>query len=238
MSLDTKLMILSSKLRTVCQPFSTQRRKEASRATTMIRGTGPPSPLGDFPHGINISQPKYTFETVIWCEPPHQFHKEFINLAYVTERKQNDAIYKTMGNATTWNRYIVLAFHAYDNCFQFDTQWQKMQKNEGDVLQFIWSVSNYHLSRDLEIQARPLKSWDTDIVKPHQTVNRPEAIEVDTTDPRKARRHYDEPDLMEVGELSTKPKADENWKLVGGKTNPSKTQLKLLSQHPQNESRL
>jgi hypothetical protein len=190
----------------------------------MIRGMGPPPPLGDFPHGIDISQPKYMFETEIWCEPPHQFHEEFINLAYVTDRKQNDAIYKTVGNAMTWNRYIVLGFHAYDNCFQFDTQWQKMQQNEGDVLQFNWSVYNYHLSRDLELPA-PLESWATDIAKPYLTVNRPAAIEVDTTDPRKARRQYDESDLMEVDDPNTKPKADENWKLVGGKTKSIKNAI-------------
>ena len=112
--IHTILIILSSKLPTVRQPFSTQSRKEVSRAT-MIRETGPPPPLGEFPHGIDISQPKYKFETVIWSKPPHQFHEEFINLAYVTDRKQNDTIYKTVGNVTTWNRYIVLGFHVYDN---------------------------------------------------------------------------------------------------------------------------
>ena len=186
----------------------------------MIRGTGPPPPLGELlPNGIDTSQPTYTFKTVTWSEPPHQFqfHEGYMNLALVTARKQNDQIYKAVGNTTSWNQYIVLGYHVYDNCFQFDTQWKQMQKNNGDALKFIWFVYSYHLSHSMEIPTT-LAKWANDIAKPYLEENRPETLNPNTDDPRKACRHYDEPDQLETDELEQKMPAAEEWKGVGKKT--------------------
>ena len=183
----------------------------------MIGGTGPPPPLGLLPNGIDISLPTYTFKTETWSEPPHQFPENYMNLALVTARKKSDQTYQTVGNTTSWNQYIVLGYHVYDNCFQFDTQWDEMQKNEGDALQFIWFVYSYHLSRSMEIPTT-LAKWANDIAKPYLEENRPDTLEPNTDDPRKGRRHYDEPDLMDTDENEqTKPAAEE-WKIVGKKT--------------------
>ena len=190
----------------------------------MTRGTGPPPPLSDFPNGIDISQPEYTFETEIWGEPPFQFPEEYLNLEMVTARKQSDETYKRVGNVTTWNRYIALGYHVYDNCFQFDTQWGLMQKDEGDVLQFIWSVYSYLMSRSMDIPP-PVDRWAIDIAKPYLQKHRPATLDVNTDDPRQARRHYDEPDLMDIDDHNTKPKATEAWTVVGKKpkTTPAVT---------------
>ena len=99
----------------------------------MIGGTGPPPPLGDHPNGINISYPDYSFDTDIWHEPPKETNESFINNDTMTLRSNNDTAYKTIGNATTWHRYITFGYHSYDHCFQFDTQW-----DECDTLKFIW----------------------------------------------------------------------------------------------------
>ena len=38
---------------------------------TMMRGPGPPLPLGDNPNGVNTNQPKYTFDTEEWKKAPN-----------------------------------------------------------------------------------------------------------------------------------------------------------------------
>jgi hypothetical protein len=104
----------------------------------MIRGTGPPPPLGSHPNGIDISHPNYVIDSVNWHEPPIQFAEQFKNPDTMNLRATNDIAYKIVGNPTTWNRYILFGYHAYDHCFQFDTQWERMIKNETDTLKFIW----------------------------------------------------------------------------------------------------
>ena len=83
-----------------------------------------------------------------------------------------------------------------------------MQKDEGDVLQFIWSVYSYVMSRTMEIPS-PLDRWAIDIAKPYLQKHRPDTLDFNTDDPRKARRYYDEPDLMDIDDYNTKPKATE-----------------------------
>jgi hypothetical protein len=93
--------------------------KKLSRST-MIRGTGPPPPLGDHPNGIDMSHPSYAIDGVQWHEPPTQFPESFNNSASVN------------------------------------------------------------------------------LARPHLEKFIPSALTVDTTDPRSARRLYDEKDLMEI----------------------------------------
>jgi hypothetical protein len=62
----------------------------------MIRGTGPPPPLGDHPNGIDISHPSYAIDGVQWHKPPTQFPESFNNSASVNLRLKNDSAYKAV----------------------------------------------------------------------------------------------------------------------------------------------
>lgn len=117
-------------------------------AVPRIRGTGPPPPLGDHPNGIDISHPSYAIDSVNWHEPPKQFAKEFITPVTMTLRANNGLAYKTVGNPTTWNRYIAFGYHSYDHCFQFDTQWERIKTIATDALQFIWESYSYVKDRE------------------------------------------------------------------------------------------
>jgi len=182
----------------------------------MSNGTGPPPPLGSHPNGIDITDPKYAFNTEDWIEPPMQFPEAFINDTTMTLRKENDFAYQKVGNPSTWERYITLGYHAYDHCFQFETQWERMKENEMDALIFIWNVYSYHLNRALPMPTK-LQGWAIDIARPYLLNHLPSALTPDTTDPRKARLHYDEPTCMDFeDDLDSKlPSVD--WQLVGAK---------------------
>lgn len=182
----------------------------------MIGGTGPPPPLEDHPNGINISYPDYSFDTDIWHEPPKETNESFINNDTMTLRSNNDTAYKTIGNATTWHRYITFGYHSYDHCFQFDTQW-----DECDTLKFIWHTYQYHQNRSIDIPIR-LERWAIDIAKPYLTTHLPTALNPDVTDPRNARHTYLEPDLMDVDESDSKsaPTDSDTWTEVPPKHKP------------------
>jgi hypothetical protein len=143
----------------------------------------------------------------------------FINGTTLTLRKENDFAYQKVGNPSTWERYITFGYHAYDHCFQFETQWEGMKETEVDALTFIWNVYSYHLNRALDMPKK-LESWAIDIARPYLLNNLPSALTSDTTDPRKARLVYEEPDFMDF-DASTdgKPPAIE-WQLVGAKNRP------------------
>ena len=187
----------------------------------MSGGTAPPPPLGDQPHGIDISHPNYAFDSVIWHPPPSLSNDGFTTADTLHLRTTNDSVYQTVGNPTTWHRYITFGYHVYDHCFQFDTQWERMSKNRTDTLKFVWESYCYHIAKDLPISSH-LERWAQDIAKPY-LLHHSHSLEVDTTDPRQARHVYDEPDLMEVDDDSDdnnkKPEAidEATWKTVQGK---------------------
>ena len=81
-----------------------------------------------------------------------------MNAASMTLRTTNDSAYKIVGNATTWNRYVLFGYHAYDHCFQFDTQWERMSTNQTDTLKFIWEGYSYLLSRGMKIPKK-MERW-------------------------------------------------------------------------------
>ncbi|KAI2499330.1 hypothetical protein MHU86_15174 [Fragilaria crotonensis] len=162
----------------------------------MSIGTGPPPPLGSHPNGIDITDPKYAFNTEDWIETPRQFPEAFINGTTMTLRKENDFAYQKVGNPSTWERYITFGYHAYDHCFQFETQWERMKEIEVDALTFIWNVYSYHLNRALDMPEK-LERWAIDIARPYLLNNLPSALTPDTTDPRNARLIYEEPDFMD-----------------------------------------
>jgi hypothetical protein len=103
----------------------------------MSKGTGPPPPLGSHPNGIDITDPKYAFNTEDWIETPGQFDQALTSESLMTRLRENDHAYQQVGNASTLERYFTFAYHVYDHCFHFETHWEKMRKNEMDVLTFI-----------------------------------------------------------------------------------------------------
>ena len=151
----------------------------------------------------------------------------------MTSRTTNDLAYRSVGNATTWNRYILFGYHSYDHCFQFDTQWERMTKSETDTLQFIWESYRYVVSRKLEVPTIT-KRWAIDIAKPHLAQHRPKALQVDTTDPRNARRKYDESDLMDIDSSASSERPEgmdeKEWTTIQGKREraPKETPLEAI----------
>ena len=112
---------------------------------------------------------------------------------------------------------MTLGYHAYDNCFQFETQWKRMKENEMDALSFIWTVYSYHLNRALNVPTK-LEQWAIDIARPYLLNNLPSALTPDTTDPRSASLNYEEPDFMDFDNIvDSKLPAAVDWQLLGGK---------------------
>jgi hypothetical protein len=184
----------------------------------MAEATGPPLPLGNYPNGVDISHPNYAIDSVTWLEPPKQFTENHMNTASMTAKTSNDLAYKSVGNANTWNTYILFGYHAYDHCFQFDTQWERMRQNQNDVLKFVWESYCYLISRGMKIPKKH-ERWAQDIAKPYLSKYLPTALTVDTTDPRRARRDYDEADLMDTEDTvhDKKLPANDDWTPVQSK---------------------
>lgn len=105
----------------------------------------------------------------------------------------------------------------YDHCFQFDTQWERMNRNQTDTIKFIWESYSYLLSCGMRIPKK-LERWAIDIARPYLETNMPSALTVDTTDPRSARHIYDEDEIMEDTDNNNKKlPAKDNWTPVQGK---------------------
>jgi hypothetical protein len=82
--------------------------------TSISNGLEPPPPLGSQPNGIDITDPKPAFNTEDWIEIPRRFPEAFTSHSGMTRRKKNDHAYQQVGNASTWERYITLGYHAFD----------------------------------------------------------------------------------------------------------------------------
>ena len=197
--------------KSVRHPFFRSDCKKLSRST-MAEATGPPLPLGNYPNGVDISHPNYAIDSVTWLAPPKQFTENHMNTASMTAKTSNDLAYKSVGNANTWNTYVLFGYHAYDHCFQFDTQWERMRQNQNDVLKFVWESYCYLISRGMKIPKKH-ERWAQDIAKPYLSKYLPNALTVDTTDPRRARRDYDEEDLMDTEDTVNDKKlpANDDW---------------------------
>jgi hypothetical protein len=98
--------------KSVRHPFSRSDCKKLSRST-MAEATGPPPPLGSHSNGVDISHPNYAIDSVIWQEAPKQFSENHMNTASMTAKTSNDQVYKSIGNATTWNTYVLFGYRAY-----------------------------------------------------------------------------------------------------------------------------
>jgi hypothetical protein len=70
----------------------------------MMNGPGPPPPLGTTPNGIDINQPKYSFDTDEWKKAPKLSNESFRDTNSVLSRDKNDSDYFAIGNQTTWHQ--------------------------------------------------------------------------------------------------------------------------------------
>jgi hypothetical protein len=111
-----------------------------------------------------------------------------------------------------------------------------MCKNQTDILKFVWESYSYLISRGMKIPKKH-KRWAQDIAKPFLTAHQPNSLIVNTTDPRSARRNYDEADLMDTDDSDgdKKQQANDDWTPVQNKQknrqcpveNPSPTPIPL-----------
>jgi hypothetical protein len=151
----------------------------------MAETTGPPLPLGNYPNAVAISHTNYAINSVTWLEPPKQFTENHMNTASMTIKTSNNLAYKSVKNASTWNTYILFGYHAFDHCFQFNTQWERMRQNEPDVLKFVWERYHFLISRGMKIPKKH-ERWAQDIAKPYLSTHHSNALIVNATDPRSA----------------------------------------------------
>jgi hypothetical protein len=185
----------------------------------MMRGPGPPPPLGSSPHGIDTNLPNYSFATDEWIDTPTLFPESFRNEDSAKTRHENDAAYLLVGNKSTWFKYVVFGYHCYDHCFQFETQWNKMTQSESDTLTFVWMIYSYHLDRKITPHTT-LKHWALDIAQPYLETHKSNAELMTINDPREARLTYNEQDPMEMEEDDFEKQntaTDDNWQVVGAK---------------------
>jgi hypothetical protein len=185
----------------------------------MMRGPGPPPPLGSSPHGIDTNLPNYSFATDEWIDTPTLFPESFRNEDSAKTRHENDAAYLLVGNKSTWFKYVVFGYHCYDHCFQFETQWNKMTQSESDTLTFVWMIYSYHLDRKITPHTT-LKHWALDIAQPYLETHISNAELMTINDPREARLTYNEEDPMEMEEDDFEKQntaTDDNWQVVGAK---------------------
>lgn len=104
-----------------------------------------------------------------------------------------------------------------------------MKRNENDTLQFIWASYCYKTSRALKISTQ-VERWAKDIAQPYLLRNSPSSLHIDVSDPRQARKLYNEPELMELdndnstNSSNTKPAAKEDgWMEVKRRNRASRS---------------
>jgi hypothetical protein len=176
--------------------------------------------LDDIPPDIDITQSKYLFGHSEWEEVPVLTVVNLPQRDHLDRRMTQDALYRHVGNPTTWNRYVTLGYYIFDDCFQFDTQWTKLCTNLTKKYKFLWFSYAYHITRYLEVPTQ-LSAWAIDIARPYLQLHLPDAYNPVTTDPREGR-YDDSDDNMDAEEADRKPAAKVNevddeagWTLMG-----------------------
>ena len=117
-----------------------------------------------------------------WIKTPRQFPDKLTSNSIMTRCKGNDNAYQQVGHVSTWERYITFGYHVYDHCFQFETQWERMQESDINALTFVGHVCFYHVNRALNMPTK-LKRWAIDIACPYLLNNLSSALTPDISDP-------------------------------------------------------
>ena len=72
-----------------------------------------PVPLAGYPVA-DLRSDSFQFDTTVWPDPPTFTPHDSDNIEEVARRNANQHVYRQLGSATTWNRYLTLAFYAVD----------------------------------------------------------------------------------------------------------------------------
>jgi hypothetical protein len=186
-------------------------------ANTMSRFSPLVQLLDDIPPDIDITQPKYLFSQSEWEEAPVLTVVSIPQRDHLDRRLAQDALYRNVGNPTTWNQYVTLGYYVFDDCFQFDTQWMKLCTDLTKKYKFMWFSYTYYTTRHLEVPTQ-LSAWAIDIARPHLQTHLPDGYNPETKDPRDGRfdDSDDDMDSTDEDEKESVLKTDEaGWTLMG-----------------------
>ncbi|KAI2512349.1 hypothetical protein MHU86_2011 [Fragilaria crotonensis] len=86
-------------------------------------------PLDGVHPDIDLSQSMHLFRKVEWANPPVNQCRTQIQRENLDRHSIQGGLYQKVGNSVTWSRYVVLGYYIFDDCFQFETQWNKLRKN-------------------------------------------------------------------------------------------------------------
>ena len=127
----------------------------------------------------DLSSPTFQFDTTIWRDAPPFVPRDIDGNEVVSRRNANHAIYRQIGNATAWHRYVTLGYYAIDDCMIFDKEWKKFGSNPLIMYQIIWYNYLYHVDRMMEIPPK-LYAWATAIAQPYLQQNNPALLQMET----------------------------------------------------------
>ena len=141
----------------------------------------PPDPIP--PKGFPIADllsDSFQFDTTSWYDPPAFTSTNPNGMEDVARRNANQHVYRQTGSATTWNRYLTLAFYTLDDAANFDREWSNMATNPLTIHRMIWYNYLYHVDHELTIPPK-LHSWATLISQPYLIAHDPGSLVMNTT---------------------------------------------------------
>ena len=127
----------------------------------------------------DLSSEIFRFDTTVWSDAPPFVPRDPDGNETLSRRNANHAIYRQIGNATAWQRYITLGYYAIDDCLAFDREWRIFGTNPLMMYQIIWYNYMYHVDRAIDIPPK-LYAWATAIAQPYLQQNNPNLLEMDT----------------------------------------------------------
>ena len=77
------------------------------------------------------------FDTIVWHDAPEYEPADPADKEIVARRNANHAVYRQIGTATTWLRYITLGYYAFDDAALFDREWRNRTTNPTNLHRII-----------------------------------------------------------------------------------------------------
>jgi hypothetical protein len=142
----------------------------------MSRGTAPHVPPDDHSIFSHPPHPNYSVTTTEWREPPVFSTKIPRDNAFYTNKLSQDDIYRTFGDPSIWNSYIIFGYYAYKDCIEFASQWEILgKKSELEINWFIWMTYRFYYENNI-IPDGKLVLWAKKIAKPFLEIHNPTAV--------------------------------------------------------------
>ena len=140
----------------------------------------PPDPIPptSFPVADYLSE-DWQFETTVWHEAP-AFVSDNLDTEIVARRNANHAVYRQIGTATTWLRYLTLGYYAFDDAVLFDREWSKWTTDPTTIHRIIFYNYLYQVDRDIQISHK-LDIWANKISHPYLLQYDPASTDINTT---------------------------------------------------------